>query len=803
MRHSCFIALAIVMLLSATLSAQSSADSSQTEKPKLHVVGTAHLDTQWRWDVKKSIEDYIPSTFRDNYKLMDIYPDYVFSFEGAFRYMLMDEYYPDEFEKVRAYINTGQWRVTGSWVDAVDVNIPSFESLVRHTLYGNGYYKKEFGKSSRDIFLPDCFGFGYALPSIARHCGLESFSTQKLTWGCWVGNPFDIGIWKGVDGSSIIGAINPGAYVSEIKDDLSRDTTWLHAAQRQGEQSGLFAAYRYFGTGDTGGAPDSASVAWLDKSLQSDGPLEVMSVGADDVVELVKTADRDKLPMYDGELIMTRHGTGCYTSQAAMKRWNRKNELLADATERASVMAYLYGGQTYPKEMLRDTWIRFLWHQFHDDLTGTSIPEAYEYSWSDEILCQNRFSAMLTNAVQTNASLLDTRSAKGVPVIVYNSLSTGYPGRAVATLNWPGFKSDYVHAYIDINSSPREYPCDILEKFNDSVKIQFQAFGPQMGFQLYDIRPSDKPSELTSTLSVSKNNLENENYRVSINENGEVASIYDKKENKELLSAPLRYEILEDTPLRWPAWEVDYDDIMAEPLNLFIGKPDITVVENGLASVAVNISQKTENSLFNTIVRLTKGGKIVEFESNIDWYEREKLLKVALSTATADDSVTYDIGLGVIKRGLNFDKRYEVPAQQWADLSLADGSYGVALLNDCRYGWDHPAPDKLRLTLIHTPGIADGWDWVGDERSQDNGHHTVKFAVYGHKGDWNKGKVVWEAAKLNQPLTVFQTTKHEGALKKRDSFYNLYIGNKIRKPVRGRNRSRYYGHGDESGGKQR
>ena len=771
MRHS-FLAAVMIILCIAPLTVQSSGDTVQTSKSKLLVVGTAHLDTQWRWTVKNSIEEYIPETFRKNYKLMDLYPDYVFSFEGAFHYMLMDEYYPEEFERVRPYIESGQWRVTGSWINAVDVNLPSFESLVRQTLYGNGYFKKKFGKQSRDIYLPDCFGFGYALPSIAAHCGLESFSTQKLTWGSWVGTPFDIGIWKGVDGSSIIGAINPGSYGSEIKEDLSRDTAWINAAQRQGEKSGLYAAYRYFGTGDTGGAPDSAAVDWLSKSIHSDGPLQVMSVGADDVVDLVNTADRAKLPLYDGELVMTRHGTGCYTSQAAMKRWNRKNELLADAAERAALIASMLGGQQYPKDMLRDTWIRFLWHQFHDDLTGTSIPEAYEYSWNDEILCQNRFSAMLTKAVQTTSAVFDTR-VEGIPVIVYNPLSIPHPGSVEATIHIPGFDSKYVRAFVN----KRESPCDILEKYDDSVRVHFKAWGPQVGIALFDMRPSNDAPEVESVLSVSENHLENERYKVSINDNGEVASIFDKKEKRELLSAPLRYEILEDTPQRWPAWEVDFDDIMAEPLDLFVGKPEIEIVENGLSSVAIKITQRTENSLFNTIVRLNAGGTMVEFESDIDWYEREKMLKLALSATTPNDNVTYDIGLGVIERGLNFDKRYEVPGQQWADLTSPDSSYGVALINDCKYGWDHPTPEKLRLTLIHTPGIAEGWDWVGDERSQDNGHHTIKFAVYGHKGNWNNSwnQVVWQAAKFNQPLAVFQTTEHDGFLKNRIEYYNLFM----------------------------
>lgn len=760
MRKVLILTGALMLIFCLNLIAQPSAD---TTKPKLLVVGTAHLDTQWRWTVKNSIEEYIPLTFRENYKLMDLYPEYVFSFEGAFRYMLMDEYYPDEFAKLKKYIDNGQWRVTGSWVDAVDVNIPSFESLVRHTLYGNGYFKEKFGKSSRDIYLPDCFGFGYALPSIANHCGLESFSTQKLSWGCWVGTPFDIGIWKGVDGSSLVCAVNPGAYVSTIDDDLSYDTTWINAAQRQGDSSGLYAAYHYFGTGDTGGSPDSASVAMLAKSMKSDGPLEVLSVGADDVVDLVKTVDRDKLPLYDGELIMTRHGSGCYTSQAAMKRWNRQNELMADAAERASVIADLYGGMNYPTAFLKATWISFLWHQFHDDLTGTSIPEAYEYSWNDEILALNRFSAVLQKAVNSSAQLLNTK-VDGTPVIVYNPLATPRTEYVTATVALPKAGAKNIIAY----QNKKALPTDLISTTADSATVGFIADLPPVGYSVVDVRATNKKNNAPSALSVSNNRLENEKYVVMISDKGEIESIFDKLLNKELLTAPLRYEILEDTPLRWPAWEVDFDDVMSDPLDLFIDKAELTVVENNANAVAVNIKQKTENSVFNTIVRLKSKSEIIEFESNIDWYEREKMLKFALSTTASNDSATYDIGLGVIKRGLNFEKRYEVPGQQWADLSANDGSFGVALLNDCKYGWDHPTPEKLRLTLIHTPGIAEGWDWVGDERSQDNGHHTMKIALQSHSGDWREGNVVIEAAKLNQPPIAFETSKHDGLTNNRE-----------------------------------
>ncbi|MBU0985239.1 MAG: chitobiase/beta-hexosaminidase C-terminal domain-containing protein, partial [candidate division Zixibacteria bacterium] len=219
---------------------------------------------------------------------------------------------------------------------------------------------------------------------------------------------------------------------------------------------------------------------------------------------------------------------------------------------------------------------------------------------------------------------------------------------------------------------------------------------------------------------------------------------------------------------RWPAWEIDYDDIMATPRPAWGGAADISIKEDGLTRVALDIERKTEASVVRMTVSLASGGasERVEFDTRIDWYERETLLKVCVPTTTANDSAWYDLGLGAIKRGLNRDSLYEVPGHQWADLTSPDEVYGVALLNDCRYGWDHPTPDKLRLTLVHTPGISEGWDWVADERSQDNGHHELLFAVQGHTGDWREGEVVWQAARLNQPLLAFQTFAAGGKLGK-------------------------------------
>ena len=297
-------------------------DGSSAKTKALHVIGTAHFDTQWQWTIQTSINEYLPNTFNDNFKLFEKYPDYKFSFEGAIKYMLMKEYYPEAWQRVKEYIAAGRWNICGSSLDATDVNISSPEAVIRTILIGQSYYKKEFGVKSYDIFLPDCFGFGYALPTIMQHCGLSGFSTQKLTWGAPFGVPFDIGAWTGVDGSRVFAALNPGSYGARLRGDLSKDPKWNATVDKTGEKSGIYLGYRYFGTGDVGGAPEDSSVFYLEKAIHSDGPLKIISAPADLMARELSSAQLDKLPQFNGELLTSPHGNGCYSSQAAMKMLN-------------------------------------------------------------------------------------------------------------------------------------------------------------------------------------------------------------------------------------------------------------------------------------------------------------------------------------------------------------------------------------------------------------------------------------------------------------------------------------------------
>jgi alpha-mannosidase len=732
---------------------------------RVYMVATAHLDTQWRWTIADTIDLYVPATMRDNFALLERYPGYVFSFEGAFRYRLMQEYYPAEYERVRRYVRDGRWKVAGSWVDAVDTHVPSPESLIRHALYGNGFFRRSLGVTSRDVFLPDCFGFGYALPSAAAHSGLFAFSTQKLTWGSAIRMPFDVGLWEGIDGSALVAALNPGDYVSVVRRDPALDAGIYATQDLQALRSGLPVAMRYYGDGDVGGAPTDGSVRIVEESLARREATRVITAAPDQLArDLLASATPEqvgRLPRYRGEFLMTAHGTGCYTSQGEMKRRNRANEVLADAAERAAVAADWLGALPYPRETLREAWERFLWHQFHDDLTGTSIPEAYAYSWNDEAIAGNQLADVLATAAAGVARALDTRG-DGVPVVVYNPLAIARADTVEAWVTLPGCAP----AAVAVTAPDgREVPAQVVERGGAAARVVFVAAVAPVSFSVFTVRPA-AAAAAGGELAATPSSLENSRYRVTLDAGGDVASIRDKRLGRELLAAPLRLQLLDNEPEQWSAWEVDYADVSAAPKATVGGPARGRVVESGPARIAVEVTRTGLGSTFVQRIALAAGaaGDRVEIEHAVDWRSPGTLLKAAFPLAAANPTATYDLGLGAVERGVNRPNLYEVPAQRWADLTAPDGSFGVAVINDSKYGWDHPDATTLRLTLVHTPRVVRSWSWLDDQASMDLGRHRVRLALAGHAGDWRDGAVPFQADRLNQPLVAWQAPAHPGAL---------------------------------------
>ena len=741
---------------------------SYSQTKTVYMVSNAHLDTQWNWDVQTTIDQYLKNTLTDNFALFQKYPNYKFNFEGAIKYMWFKEYYPEMYAQLKTYVASGQWNITGSSLDATDIIVPSTESQIRNILIGQTFYKKEFGVKSNDIFLPDCFGFGYTLPTIMNHCGLIGFCTQKLSWGGII-TPFKIGAWQGVDGSKIIAAASAGNYTEKFNEDISRKAELIDWANETGKKTNgkHFIAYRLYGTGDRGGAPDDNTVNWVEKSIVSDGPLKVKSATASDMYNQYFPYLND-FPLHNGELIMTTHGTGCYTSRTMMKRWNRKNELLADAAERSAVIADWLGGLKYPATVLNDAWIKLIWHQFHDDLTGTSIPKAYTFSQNDEVICQNTFSSVLKNAVGAGVRSLNTQTI-GTPIVVYNPLSISRDDVVEVNLKVSA-KSDYIKV---VNKQGVELPAQIILSNDTLVKFIFNASVKPLGYEVYDLRPSTTAPAINDNLKITANSLENSVYKISINANGDISSIIDKQNaNRQLLLSPVRLALLDNISTAWPSWEIMYPTVTKSPRSYVDGTPEVSIVEQGPVRVTLKISRKKEGSTFVQYIRLTNSDtkKRIDVENDINWKTTKTLLKAVFPMNVSNPEATYDLGIGVIKRPNNTNIRYEVPAQQWADITNADNSYGVSILNDCKYGWDKPTNNMLRLSLIHSPQVENNYAY---QANQDLGNNKFTYSIYGHANNCMEAESTWEAAKLNQPLIAFEAVKHDGDLGKSFSLLNI------------------------------
>ena len=807
-----------------------------TREPTLYVVGYAHLDTEWRWDYPQVIQEYLAKTMLNNFALFEKYPHYVFNFTGAYRYQLMKEYFPEDYERLKQYVAAGRWFPAGSSVDENDVNSPAAESIIRQVLYGNDYFRHDFGKASEEYMLPDCFGFPASLPTILAHAGVKGFSTQKLTWGSALraggtnspeatpdAIPFNVGLWEGTDGETVIAALNPGAYGGVVTSDLSKspaaDTNapandnagrrgrghprgedWPKRIQRDGEVSGIYADYHYYGTGDTGGSPTEGSVKVVEAlvtkgtvelpagrgrggrgfsggdAAESEptnpapvqvglGPVRVLSAKADQMFLDILAAKPDfsRFPRYKGDIELINHSAGSLTSEAYHKRWNRMKEMLADATEKASVGALWLGAQPYPQERINRAWMLLLAGQMHDILPGTAEPTAYQYAWNDDALVMNQFADLLSSATASVASGLDTQ-AKGTALVVFNPLNIVREDLVEAAVSLPAGTT----AVQAIGPDGQMLPAQLKDG-----KVLFLAKTPSVGYAVYDVQPQAGAPD--SGLKVSESSLENARYRVQLDTNGDVAGIFDKAVNRELLAAPVRLAISTDNPHDWPAWNMDWDQETNVPRSFVSGPAKVRVTETGPVRVAIEVTRQTEGSTFVQTVRLSAGepGNQVEFANSIDWRSTNCNLKATFPLTASNLNATYNWDIGTIERPTEYDRQFEVASHQWIDLTDTGGAFGASILSGYKIGSDKPDDHTLRLTLLRTPGTRGGYS---DQGSQDLGHHEIVFGLAGHAGDWRQGQSDWQGQRLIQPLIAFETSAHPGALGKELSLLKLSSG---------------------------
>lgn len=692
-------------------------------------VGHTHIDVAYLWTLAQTKEK-VQRSFSTVLALMKKYPEYIFMSSQPQLYKYLKETAPEVYAQVKEMVRLGRWEAEGAmWLEA-DCNLTSGESLVRQIMYGKRFMKEEFGVDSKVLWLPDVFGYSAALPQILKKSGVEKFVTSKISWSETDKMPYDTFMWEGIDGTEVFAYLMTARscdWVEKAGESTFYTTyngnitpqfikgTWDRYQHKEYNNDVLIS----FGYGDGGGGP-TADMLEQQRRLAygiPGLPRSQMSSAADfleraehNFAENCKKLRRT--PKWVGELYIERH-RGTFTSVAKNKRNNRKSENMYQLAEKLCVSDMLLLGGEYPADNINSSWETILLNQFHDIIPGSSIFEVYEDS-----------DLQYAQIMKTGAEIID-----------------GKIGRIAANVQTDGGILVY-----NPNTYTVSGAAETAEGFIYAENI------PALGWRVI------KPQPTSGGVTVGENIIENHYLRVSFNENGTIASIYDKEYDREVIKqgeCANELQIFEDIPRDHDAWEI----------SSFYKDKQWTIDE--LASVkklyegeraGLEIVRNFQDSVIVQRIYLYAHSRRIDFVTDCDWHERHILLKAAFPLNIHTNKAVYDIQFGNIERpthqNTSWDEaRFEVCAHKWADMS--EDGYGVSLLNDCKYGYSAEG-STLKLSLIKCATYPN--------READQGRHSFTYSLLPHSGDFKAGGTIREAYLLNNPLITRSIYPQHGVL---------------------------------------
>lgn len=681
-------------------------------------VGHAHLDTAWLWPLSVTHLKMAHTTTLQ-LELADRYPEHVFAHSQASQYEWLEKEQPALFDRVKKAARRGQWEPVGSmWVEA-DCNLTGSESLVRQFLYGRRYFQKHFGTPTHDMWLPDVFGYSAALPQILSQFGIEYFLTQKLSWNQFNKIPAHTFWWVGIDGSRIWTHFPPAdTYIGNCTPKEI-----LESVQKFKDHARSDHSLYLFGFGDGGGGPTEFHLERLRRVRNAPGmPLIEPKRKAIDFFRQAKEESQD-LSTWVGELYFEMH-RGTYTSQAANKRNNRRGEFLLRDAEWLSAFRDDFA-TAYPQAELEEAWKLVLLNQFHDIIPGSSVREVYEDSDRDYARVFDIGERIVGDCLKRIGGKLDTAQMSRPIAIFHNSVTS-----SEASLPW-----DEEAVPQSIVCGDESTPVQLVEALGER-KLVFAVPEAALGsVAVADL--SDAPAEYQPRMKAANRKLENDQLVVRFDGNGNITSIQslDDQPTEFVLPGQLAnlFQLLEDRPLFWDAWDTE---IYAQETARDLVKSDsFEIVERGPARVAVELVKTFGESTIRQRISLgpTPG---IRFDTEVDWRETHKLLKVAFPFNVNTQRATFEIQFGHVERPTHKNTswdlaRFEVCAQKWADVS--QGDFGVALLNAGKYGHDVDG-STLRLSLLKSPKAPDPLC--------DMGIHRFSYVLLPHYGPVPQSDVI-------------------------------------------------------------
>jgi len=697
------------------------------------MTGHSHIDIAWLWRVQES-ERKAARTFSNNLALMDKYPEFIFAQSQAILYDMMKKLCQEIYERIKDKVKNGQWDIVGNvWVEA-DTNIASGEALIRQLLYGREFFKNEFGVVSDTYWLPDCFGFSWALPQIIKRSGMKNFITAKLGGQDTNRFPHTIFRWKGNDGSEILAHMQRVGYGGEYTAET------LRRAEKENDQKDVTStAMGMFGYGDGGGGCTYAMVERGNRLKNFPG-LPASKIGhVSDF--FAKSAEAwENLPVFNNEMYYENH-RGTYTSQAFVKKNNRRGEILFSRAEMASVFSNAITGLAYNKETLEDGWKLLLKNQFHDTLPGTSIHEAHED-------CRVDFRKMhkLGEGVKMSAlaALNAEINVEGDGVIVWNFLSHEVSANAEIETD--------AESGLAVFDNGKQLPGQDYQK-DGKTFLRFAAENvPAMGYKVFDIKPRAAALPKVTATAVL---LENEKLKAVLDANGILTSVFDKTTDREVLKGRGNLlTVFQDKCVHETAWnlELNYQKKFWE----LTEAQSIEAVEANELRGVVRIVRRFNKSTITQDIILNTGADHLDFDTTVDWFESDKILKAAFEVDILSTQASFEIAHGAIIRPNHWSNSYDLArfeqcAHKWADLS--EGGYGVSILNDCKYGYDIK-DSTMRISLMRAPTCPD--------RTGDHGTNSFVYSLYPHKNGWQDGGTVKKAFELNVPLAALAVSTQKG-----------------------------------------